>query len=137
MHTWSPSEFEGGKPKSSEPTRACCQELPLKSSISRDWSRILGRRVARAFVYAAAATARREGHVEILNQSSQRPKLSADEISSNPGLLLRKSRGRIQAAISECRAYFDALMETDATQIGEKDAVAADRGPARLPLDQP
>jgi hypothetical protein len=39
------------------------QEFRLKSSISRDWRRILGRSVARAFVYAAAATARREGHV--------------------------------------------------------------------------
>jgi len=28
-------------------------------------------------------------------------------------------------------------METDTTQIGEKGAVAANRGPARLPLDQP
>jgi hypothetical protein len=38
------------------------QELRLKSSI-RDWHRMLRRLVARAFVYAAAATARREGHV--------------------------------------------------------------------------
>ena len=54
----------------------------MKSSIPRDWRRTLGRWVARAFVYAAAATARREGHVETLSQSSKRPELFADEISS-------------------------------------------------------
>jgi hypothetical protein len=37
------------------------------------WRRILGRWIARAFVYAAAATARREGHVETLGQSSSEP----------------------------------------------------------------
>jgi len=52
---------------------------------------MLGRWVARAFVYAAAATARREGHVETLSQSSKRPELLADEISSVPGVPLRKS----------------------------------------------
>ena len=48
------------------------QERPLKLSIPRDWHRVLGRWVARAFVCAAAAAARREGHVEPLSQSSDR-----------------------------------------------------------------
>jgi hypothetical protein len=33
----------------------------VKSSTPNDWRRILGRWIVRAFVYAAAATARREG----------------------------------------------------------------------------
>jgi len=40
------------------------------------WGRILGRWIARAFVYAAAATAKREGHFETLGQSSSEPVLS-------------------------------------------------------------
>ena len=60
--------------------------------------------VARAFVYAAAATARREGHVEILSQSSRRSELLADEISSVPGVPLRKHiHGRVQAGIPRYR----------------------------------
>ena len=48
------------------------QESALKSSVPRDWRPILGRWIARAFVYAAAATAIRKGHVETLGQSSKR-----------------------------------------------------------------
>jgi iron complex outermembrane receptor protein len=69
----------------------------LKSSIPRDWRRILGRWVTRAFVYAAAATARREQQVETFSQSSKRPELLADEIPGVPGAPLRKSHGRVRA----------------------------------------
>jgi len=48
------------------------QKSALKSPVPRDWRPILGRWIARAFVYAAAATARRDGHVETLGQSSKR-----------------------------------------------------------------
>jgi hypothetical protein len=37
-----------------------------QSAAPPDWRRALGRWIARVLVYAAAATARREGHVEIL-----------------------------------------------------------------------
>jgi hypothetical protein len=37
-----------------------------QSAAPLDWRRALGRWIARVLVYAAAATARREGHVEIL-----------------------------------------------------------------------
>jgi hypothetical protein len=40
------------------------------------WRRILGRWIARAFVHAAAATAKRDGHVETLGQSSSAPEIS-------------------------------------------------------------
>jgi len=70
------------------------QELLVKSSIPRDWRRILGRWVARAFVHAAGAAARREGHVWTPSQSSERPELLADEISCVPDVPLRKSHGR-------------------------------------------
>jgi hypothetical protein len=40
------------------------------------WRRILGRWIARAFVYAATATARREWHVETFAKLGGAPELS-------------------------------------------------------------
>ena len=56
------------------------QKSALKSPVPRDWRPILGRWIARAFVYAAAATARRDGTWKLSGSQASEPELLADEV---------------------------------------------------------
>ncbi len=72
----------------------------MKASIPRDWPRLLGGWFARAFLHAAAAAARREGHVGPLRRSKQDFSLTTGETKMTKTILLSMCLGASSLALN-------------------------------------